>query len=311
MQTLPLADAARRRRLLILCPDHGEQHAGMYALARSSSGAAALLERLAPCTDAQRLVTNRHGQPAVVAAGLALWQAVCDGVPAPTLVAGYGVGELTAWSVAGALTHQAAVQLAGVRARLMEQCLLLHPGQAQVALCGLAVERIAALIADDLFQVAVETGRDSCVAGGPAAALTAIREKVTMAGGGVERLPSDLAAHTPYMAAAVLPFAAALRGATFRAQAAPVLSGISAEAISGKAAAVEHLSRQLSETVRWADCMDAGMDAGVTVALELGPGCALTRLLQARHRAIACRSVAEFSSLDGLRHWLRQALSQD
>jgi [acyl-carrier-protein] S-malonyltransferase len=42
----------------------------------------------------------------------------------------------------------------------------------------------------------------------------------------------------------------------------------------------------------------------MTVALELGPGSALARMLQARHPQIACRSVADFRSLDGIISWL-------
>ena len=71
-----------------------------------------------------------------------------------------------------------------------------------------------------------------------------------------------------------------------------------------KARAVETLSRQLSETIVWSDCMDAAAEAGMTVALELGPGAALARMLQARHPHIACRSVADFRSLDGIVAWL-------
>jgi [acyl-carrier-protein] S-malonyltransferase len=52
--------------------------------------------------------------------------------------------------------------------------------------------------------------------------------------------------------------------------------------------------------------MDACAEAGITVALELGPGAALSRMLQARHPGIACRSVADFRSLEGIRGWLRR-----
>ena len=63
---------------------------------------------------------------------------------------------------------------------------------------------------------------------------------------------------------------------------------------------------QLAEPIRWKDCMDACSEFGATVALELGPGAALSRMLQARHPHIACRSVSEFRSLDGVRSWLNR-----
>ena len=98
-------------------------------------------------------------------------------------------------------------------------------------------------------------------------------------------------------------------GAQFHQQTCPVLSGIGAAPISDKARAVETLSRQLSETILWSDCMDAAAEAGITVALELGPGAALARMLQARHPQIACRSVADFRSLDGIVSWLDRAMA--
>jgi [acyl-carrier-protein] S-malonyltransferase len=102
----------------------------------------------------------------------------------------------------------------------------------------------------------------------------------------------------------VAPFAQALAAASFHEPACPVLSGIGADAVTSKARAVETLSRQLSETIVWSDCMDAAAEAGITVALELGPGAALARMLQARHPQIACRSVADFRSLDGIVAWV-------
>jgi [acyl-carrier-protein] S-malonyltransferase len=106
------------------------------------------------------------------------------------------------------------------------------------------------------------------------------------------------------MAPAVAPFADALAAVSFAAQTCPVLSGIGAEAISDKARAIETLARQLSETIVWSDCMDAAAEAGMTVALELGPGAALSSMLRSRHSQIECRSVADFRSIDGIVRWL-------
>jgi len=86
-----------------------------------------------------------------------------------------------------------------------------------------------------------------------------------------------------------------------------VLSGIGAESIVGKPRAIEALSRQLVETIVWDACMDAAAEAGVTVALELGPGAALARMLQTRHPHIPCRSVADFRSIDGIVAWVGRA----
>jgi [acyl-carrier-protein] S-malonyltransferase len=300
-----------RARLLLLCPGQGGQHPGMFDLARTSPAAAALLDRLAPSTapgaDTGDIFANHRAQPLIVAATLGMWEAIREFTPQPALVAGYSIGELAGYGVAGALRAEAALALAARRAQLMDDSLARHPGQALVTITGLTLQAAATLAASHGYRISIETGDDSCVAGGPAAAAPALEQAVVAAGGRSRRLPVEVASHTHYMESAVAPFAEALRQADFSAMNAPVLAGISAAAVSDKAQAVELLSRQLAEKIRWLACMDAAAEAGITYALELGPGNALSRMLQSRHPHINTRSVADFRTLDGIRKWLARA----
>ena len=290
-------------RLLLLCPGQGGQHAGMFDLVRSHPGAAALI----PSAGTESaLFTNRSAQPLIVAATLAMWEALRAAAPAPALVAGYSIGELAAWSVAGAIGPADAIALAHTRAALMDASLSQYPGQALLAVTGLPQPLAAACVTQAGFHVAIATGEDSCIIGGLAAQAGATEATLAAKGARVTRLPVEIASHTPFMAGAVAPFAAALRAAPMRAPAIPVLSGISAARLDSGELAAEHLSRQLSEKIVWDECMDACAEAGITTALELGPGAALSRMLQARHPGIACRSVADFRSLDGIQAWLQR-----
>jgi [acyl-carrier-protein] S-malonyltransferase len=298
-------------RLLLLCPGQGGQHSAMFDLARSDAGAAALLDECGlSAGEPEAMFENRVAQPAIVGATLAMWEALRRRVPAPSLVAGYSVGELSAYGVAGAFEPVAAVRLAATRARLMDAAAAATPPQALVAISGLSLERARTLARAGGFDIAIVTGHDSCIAGGLEAPLARLEQAVASAGGRQQRLPVGIASHTALMAPAVAPFAEALVAAPFRGQACPVLSGIGAETISDKARAVDTLSRQLSETILWSDCMDAAAEAGMTVALELGPGAALARMLQVRHPQIACRSVTDFRSLDGIVAWLGRHFDQ-
>jgi [acyl-carrier-protein] S-malonyltransferase len=293
-------------RLLLLCPGQGGQSAAMFDLARSDARAAALLDACGlDALDPDTLFENRTAQPAVVGATLAMWEALKFRLPAPALVTGYSVGELSAYGVAGALAPQDAIRIAGTRARVMDAAVT--SAQALVAIGGLAVDRVRALVEAEGYAIAIVTGHDTCIAGGLEAGLDRLDRSVTSAGGRLQRLPVGIASHTPLLAAAVAPFAAVLQAADFQPQACPVLSGIGAEPVIGKARAIETLTRQLAETIVWDACMDAAAEAGVTVALELGPGAALARMLQARHPHIACRSVADFRSIDGIVAWVGRA----
>jgi len=177
-----------------------------------------------------------------------------------------------------------------------------------VALSGLPRDAIDALLQRFGFHPAILTGEDSLVSGGPAAAREQLADAATAAGGKGTVLPVEVASHTPLLQGAVAPFAALLAAQRWSAFAFPVLSGISAEAVDKAARAVADLPRQIVEPIRWQACMDTCAEAGATVALELGPGAALSRMLQARHPQIACRSVSEFRTLDGIRSWLGKEL---
>lgn len=295
-------------RLLLLCPGQGGQHGTMFDVARTDATAAALLDAAGlSAMDPATMFDNRMAQPAIVGATLAMWEALRRRISAPSLVAGYSVGELSAYGVAGALDPLDAVRLATTRAGLMNAAISVP--QALVAISAISVERARTLVAADGFDIAIITGHDTCIAGGLEATLAPLEQAVVSGGGRLQRLPVGIASHTLLMAPAVAQFAEALERAQFHQQSCPVLSGIGAEAISGKARAVDTLSRQLSETIRWSDCMDAAAEAGITVALELGPGAALARMLQARHPQIACRSVADFRSLDGIVGWLERTMA--
>jgi [acyl-carrier-protein] S-malonyltransferase len=292
-------------RLLLLCPGQGGQHEAMFDLARADARAAALLERAGvPSFDAASMFDNRIAQPAIVGATLAMWEALKRRLPAPSLVAGYSVGELSAYGVAGALDPIDAVRLASTRALLMDAAACATPPQALVAIRGVLAAHAGVLASEHGFAIAIVTGTDGCIAGGLAASLPILQQAVRAAGGTCQSLPVGIASHTALMAGAVTPFARALLAASWHPQACPVLSGIGAAPVADRPGAVAALSRQLSETILWSDCMDAAAEAGMTVALELGPGAALARMLQARHPHIACRSVADFRSLDGVTAWL-------
>lgn len=290
-------------RLLLLCPGQGGQHAGMFDLARTDPDGAALLAQM-PQPPQAGLFDNRGAQPAIVAASVAMWVALRRQVAAPALVAGYSIGELSAYAVAGALGAQDAVRLAGARAALMDSAAESTPGQCLAAVSGLPLARLRQMLGSAGFAVAIITGDDSAIGGGLAQDLPALEQAIAAAGARLQRLPVTVASHTPLMAAAVAPFAALLDAASFQPQACPVLTGIGAERVHDKAGAVAALSRQLAQPILWSECMDAAAEAGIEVALELGPGAALSRMLQARHPGIACRSVADFRSIDGIAAWL-------
>jgi [acyl-carrier-protein] S-malonyltransferase len=295
-------------RLLILCPGQGSQHGAMFDLARTDPRAAQFIAQCAPSFSDADMFENRTAQPLIVSATLAMWEALRDHVSAPALTAGYSIGEVAAHSVAGAIAPQEAVDLAAQRARLMDEAAQSKPDQAMLAVSGLSVERLRDMAAEAGASLAIVTGEDSCIVGGERSCVEPLAAATECLGARCQLLPVAVASHTPLLATAVAPFAAVLASASWMRPACPVLSGIDASRIMDKPHAEEHLSRQLAQTIQWSACMDAAVEAGITVALELGPGASLSRMFRSRHPDLPCRSVSEFRSIDGIVAWLeRQA----
>lgn len=308
-------------RVAILCSGQAGQYTGMFDLAREDARAAQLLqawplEELCGhplqtiLADEKLLYSNPIAQPLVVASILATWEAVKNIIPKPAVVAGYSIGELASWSVAGALSAEEAIRLAALRANLLQGCIVADQPQVMLAISLsqslVQMSEIQPLLDAHGFYMAIEVADDSIIAGGLLKQADALEAAISNAGGKVTRLPIEIASHTPWMQAAVQPFDAAIASSGIKTPLFPVLAGISGARLLDKNAAAVNLSRQLAEPIRWQAVMDSLEEAGVTMALELGPGAALARMLKTRHPHIQCRSVAEFRSLTGIRKWVEQ-----
>jgi [acyl-carrier-protein] S-malonyltransferase len=303
------------KRLAILCPGQGGQHARMFDVLGNRAHAMALLEQWAmqdalgmpPETalqDTAHLYANRSAQPLLVAAALTSWDAVKNVMPQPALVAGYSIGELSAYAVAESVSPPDALALAAARATAMDGCIATDAPQAMLAVSGLGLPLLRDMLPADALFIAIETGKDSAIVGGLREHAEAFRVHAEQRGGRVTPLPMGVASHTPFMQPAVAPFLAEMRARGFSDPHLPVICGISAESVRRKERAVETLARQLADTVLWDQCMDSCAEAGITIALELGPGRALSRMLEQRHPQIACRSVCEFRSVAGVAAWI-------
>jgi [acyl-carrier-protein] S-malonyltransferase len=254
-----------------------------------------------------RLFENRVAQPLVCAATLAAWEALRTRLPAPRLVAGYSVGELAAYGCAGALDPGEVVALAARRAAAMDAA---TPGPSGLlAARGLPLARLEALASASGAEVAIVNGPDHAVLGGLEPALAAAASALGAAGATtLQRLAVKVPAHTSLLAAAVAPFAAALRGSGLRDPPVPVLSGASGAPLRLRADAVLALSTQLARRLEWARCLQAAAELGCSVLLELGPGSALARMAAELLPGVAVRSVADFRGADGVVSWVEDRL---
>ncbi|MFZ6711590.1 ACP S-malonyltransferase [Undibacterium sp. TC9W] len=305
-------------KFALLCPGQGAQSADMFVLARQDTKAASFVQdvlshKIEQHTLAEALSShdllfkNRYAQPLIVASTLANWLALRDNLPTPDLVAGYSIGEISAHAVSGSMDVQAVLQLATTRAALMQACV--YTPQGMLAVSGVAITDIQQFVASHELHVAIITADNKAIIAGLADQISAVIPEIAKLPGQditYTEIAVHIASHTPLMQAAVPGFAQALNDTPAHETEIPVLAGFNAEKVTEPATIRSSLLAQLTQTIQWHACMDAMAESGISHALELGPGSALSKMLQTRHPQIACRSIADFRSLEGVVHWVRR-----
>ena len=119
--------------LAFVFPGQGSQSVGMLAelaalhpqvrqaFVEASDGAGVDLWALSQGGPEEMLNHTEYTQPALLAAGIAVWRAwQAQGGPQPTLLAGHSLGEYTALVAAGALSLHDGAHLVRLRGQLMQ-----------------------------------------------------------------------------------------------------------------------------------------------------------------------------------------------
>ncbi|MDW7601630.1 malonate decarboxylase subunit epsilon, partial [Stenotrophomonas maltophilia] len=198
--------------------------------------------------------------------------------------------------------------LAAQRAQLMDGA---SPADAGLqAVLGLERHVLQPLCDLHGAHMAIANGQDHFIVGGTHASLLRLADAAQAQGADIRPLPVNVPAHTPLLAAAVAPFAAALDASPLQAPRLPLLAGIDARPVRDRAMAVHTLSAQLAQTIEWAQVMRQAFERGARVFLQLGPGNALARMVAPAYPCCEVRAVEEFQSLEGAAAWVRSALER-
>ncbi|KKB62976.1 ACP S-malonyltransferase [Robbsia andropogonis] len=300
----------------ILCSGQGHQHPGMFDFVADESRAAPLFSHAARFlgedprdwvrnASADALQGNRAAQLLCTLHAIIAFARIGPALPARIIVAGYSVGEVAAWHVAGCLGAIDTLDLIVARADAMDAAS--HGNEGLLFVRGLHRESLDALCAEHDADIAIINPGDAYVLAGATDALATLAGCAREAGATrVVTVPVRVASHSHRLAAAVPVFRAALgKAAIGRGKAGTRLfSGIDGSVVLDTNDGLDKLARQIGEPVDWAACMAACVEAGATAFLELGPGRALAEIAAGAYPLIPARSVDDFRSMEGLSTWL-------
>ena len=307
--------------IAILCSGQGYQGAGMFDLLADMPEAGPVFKAAKLVLDGKDprelvreasnadLHADKVGQILCCTQAMAAWAVLGAKVPRPLVVAGYSVGELAAWGVAGLLDYEGVLDLVVQRAAAMDEATTEAAGL--VAIRGLKRAALDPICKAHGAYVAIVNGEDQLLVGGTRNSLDAVIHDAQAAGAEhTTILPVAIASHTPLLANASDQFRQALTRAHLPAEM-PVdvrlLSGIDGAAVFDVQAGAHKLARQIKQTVDWRACMQSCRAAGATKVVELGPGNALARLMHEFMPDGDVHSLSEFHSLSGFEHWVQRS----
>jgi [acyl-carrier-protein] S-malonyltransferase len=242
------------------------------------------LSRLCFDGPADRLALTENAQPAILAASVASYRVLQARTGmTPLAVAGHSLGEWSALVATGALSLSDAVRSVRERGRLMQSAVPVGEG-AMAALLGIDAEAAAALCADaaqgQVLTPANLNGGGQVVIAGQTAAVD---RAVALAGQRrirAQRLAVSAPFHCPLMAPAAAGLRRVLAGVVFHDPVIPVVSSVDGEPRTRGSDLGTLLVEQVTAPVQWEAAARRLADWQPTLALEVGPGRALTGLMK-------------------------------
>lgn len=295
----------------VLFPGQGSQSVGMLgALAAAypvvgqtfEEAGAALgwdVGRLMREGPAEELNRTEKTQPALLAAGIAVWRAFqTHQPPAPVAMAGHSLGEYAALVAAGALPFAEALKLVELRGQLMQGAVPQGTG-GMVALVGLDDAAVEALCKSytggEVLEPVNYNAPGQVVVAGQSGALKWLEDNAKAAGARMAvRLPVSVPSHCSLMQSAAVELAGRLTKAPFQSPRIPVLHNLDAGVHPQPPGLRGALREQLYKPVRWTQTVQALAAQGATVFLECGPG----RVLSGLNKRILDRGTATFALED-------------
>lgn len=261
----------------------------------------------------QQLTLTENAQPALMAVSLAVIAVLSHehGIEITQLgryVAGHSLGEYSALTAAGSFSVGDAARLLRIRGQAMQTAVPVGEG-AMAALMGIDLDA-----ARDIAAAATDTGQDCdiCVAandnapgqvvisGSRAAVERAVRIAAERGAKRSVMLPVSGPFHCPLMAPVAEVMAEALAKVEIKAPRLPLVSNVTASAVSDPTMIRDLLVRQVTGLVRWRESMLYLRQHGIREIVEVGTGKVLSGLAKRIDRGLTGTSLGTPTEIETL-----------
>ncbi|MGF1730227.1 phosphopantetheine-binding protein [Photobacterium kasasachensis] len=233
----------------------------------------------------EALLTNTaNAQSAIGVVSMGQYQLMAQAGFKADMVAGHSFGELSALCASGVISQEDYYQLAFQRGNAMAAKPAEGDSGTMYAVI-LEADQLAAVetcIGEfDGVSIANYNAPTQLVIAGPTDKAQLAAKALTEQGFKAIPLPVSGAFHTPLVAHAQKPFAAAIDKATFSAPALPLYSNATGELYKSDGKAIKKAFKQhMLQSVRFSTQVEAMYDAGARVFIEFGPKNILQKLVE-------------------------------
>ena len=255
----------------------------------------------------ERLTETDVAQPAVITTSLAALAVLTEelGVQADA-VAGHSVGEIAAYTAAGALDEEAALRFVHARAQAMAAaCQMVDGGMA--AVLGLDEDALRdacaqASVNGSSVEVANLNAPGQMIVSGSRDAIQRVTD-VARAAGARRVLPLNVGGpfHSVYMRPAGDALMAAISATHFETARIPVVLNASGRESQDVAELQQELAVQVYSPVRWIESLQRLAAFGCGTFVEVGPGNVLAGLVRRTLPEVRTVSFGSVADLDSVR----------
>lgn len=254
----------------------------------------------------EKLNNTRNTQPAMLAAGYALWQIWKSKEGAvPAVLAGHSLGEYTALVCSEALEFSDAICLVSHRGRYMQEAVQDGEG-AMAAILGLeddvvikVCEETAAAMDGRVVSAVNFNAPGQVVIAGHSDAVEKAIEMANNAGAKkAVKLAVSVPSHCSLMDSAAQKLATKLQSVNMERPVIPVINNVHVTIENDVDLIRDALVKQLSRPVRWVETINKMVAEGSDHIVECGPGKVLTGLNRRINRRMPAHPVFDAATID-------------
>ena len=283
----------RERKLALIFPGQGSQHAGMgRRVAEISAGAREIFARaddilkfdvtkIVMDGSEQDLLKTANTQPAILAVSWAYLAYIRERAAEmgrqflPSHVSGHSFGQFSAAAAADAISFADALKLVAERGRIMAKWSKQRPG-GMASVIGPTDDDVRDLCErvspDGDVGVAAVNAPGQTVISGTLAALARAIESVKERGGRVVQLPISVPGHFPKMSEAREELRQSINATAFRDPKSPLVSSLTGRVLTTADEVRQELSAHRTGAINWMRAFLAMRSGGASTFFEVGPG---------------------------------------